>query len=1303
MSEGNSEASQERVGRRIGIVTTWNQRCGLATYAEYTAAALRSSSNVIILAESTSDRIRGSDESFVKRCWRRPRNGEPRETYAELEREVISSAVEVLHLNFHSGFYEADTLLPVIERLRARGIVVILQPHTLFTIDDDVRKLISAVNGVIVHSPESALEAVALGGAADSVFTVDHGIVAMPSMTVDDARRVRQELEIPPGRNLITTVGFIHPHKGMEGVLEALLHLKNKGVEAHGLIMGELGPNDPNAAEYLEALKRVAREHGLEDQLTIMTGFVGNDTLMRVLSSSDLVMLNYRSQHYESSGIASLAVASGAVVACSLAPAFQRFGGAVWHMTAGYPPGLSAELLLTNQRLRNAIRDNARRLANEWSWPNQAQRFAQIYDRLFAHSRPVRTNTKENANTTDNKNTSRLTKENQLMVTQSNQGTRKFRILMQNRANALTHPGGDTVVMLKLKTGLEQCGAEVTLDLDASVDPRGFDLVHMFNFALPQLLRPLAERCVNAGVPYVVTTLYEDVPRFHNQSHAMGGLLVEYVNRGQNAGWWEQAVSRASTAPNSERFENRWVAERAAALFTNGSAESKSLRRDYGELPNIVEVRLGHEVGARCGPEMFQSQYGVSDFIFCVGRIETRKNQLMLLKAMEQSEIPVVLASGSVCYQPDYLQAVRSFKRKGQTIILDRVSSEMLSSAYAACRVHALVSWYELPGLVTLEAASHGRNVVATRAGTIPDYMGNECYYARPDDEDSIRNAVIAGYYSPVRPSMVDLASSFTWERMTRESFQAYERIIGRSARASSDRSTATVVTAGTGAYDMISGVSELQDLIDKGELAAKSLDFEAAHHWLGEAEQTDSANWRVLKARGAVFLAEGKVSIARGYFDRALKSAPNEPKVLSGCGMCCVMEHRPEEAWCFFNKALSVDPMHTVAAHHIFECAKELGRYAEAAAVLRQYTVRKPAEIGMKVKLAECLEQSGSLDEARATCSEILAAEPENTAAAAILGRLRRTAEAPAPAASTPQPPVSEPGGLSDLAARVSAWRISSASGTSASQAPAPASATPQAGAPVAPTSAAAPPAPMQSGNPTVERFLGEAEEAKRARKLDDAHKRCNDSLGFSGISPGQRYHALSLKAELHVLEGQLKEAEQIYDQVLASEPSYPRALCGKGALAAEANRWPEARSFFERALRSDPEYDIALSGLGVECVKDGKLDEAFEFFSRALKRNPENNRAILGMLQVGYPTRRFADIEQAIRNYLDFHPVNIDMQYSLAGVLFAQQKVDEARQEVEKILIFDPNNARARELQERIRDVAVQPGMSGEGMSFR
>ncbi len=357
---------------------------------------------------------------------------------------------------------------------------------------------------------------------------------------------------------------------------------------------------------------------------------------------------------------------------------------------------------------------------------------------------------------------------------------------MQNRSTAFSHRGGDTVLMERLKEGLESRGVEVKFDTEMRENPADYDLVHLFNFALPELLKAQASVAARACTPFVVSTLYEDAPTFHNESIEWGRLLIEYVRRGQDRVWFEQAAASVRST-SSPRFQNDWIANNAAALFSNGKRESDTLLRDYGMGCRTREIHLGHELPSGGDPDLFVRKYGVKNFVFCVGRFETRKNQLMLLKALEDSELPVVLAGGGFSYQPDYEWAVKNFKRKGLTVILDQVSSEMLASAYRACRVHALPSWYELPGLVTLEAAHCAKNVVATMNGTTWDYMGELAFYCSPSCWRSVSNAVMAAWHSPVKPGIAEWVGQYTWEKTALNYERLYEKMISEFSASSEE------------------------------------------------------------------------------------------------------------------------------------------------------------------------------------------------------------------------------------------------------------------------------------------------------------------------------------------------------------------------------------------------------------------------------------------------------------------------------------------------------------------------------------
>lgn len=353
------------------------------------------------------------------------------------------------------------------------------------------------------------------------------------------------------------------------------------------------------------------------------------------------------------------------------------------------------------------------------------------------------------------------------------------------RENAFIERGGDTVVMERLHEWLNRFGHTAVIDIESKEDPRRFDLVHLFNFATPKATEPLARACVEAKTPFVVTTMYEDWPMFFNQMVIKDMILRTYVKYDQTPEAWEKLSEFTKRVFPSHIQDNTYTAHYASALIPTGYHEAVSLRRDYPHT-NLIEIyHCGTEVSpCSDGGEAFRKTYGVEDFILCVGRLEKRKNQLSLLKALEDSPLTVVFAMGGFTFETEYEAGCRAFKRKGRTMFVGKIPPELLASAYEAARVHVLPSWYELPGLVSIEAAARGTNIVVSDYGTIRDYVGDDAFYASPADIDDIARVVERAWQAPKNPALSERVKKFTWENATRRNIEIYEMALASNYKA---------------------------------------------------------------------------------------------------------------------------------------------------------------------------------------------------------------------------------------------------------------------------------------------------------------------------------------------------------------------------------------------------------------------------------------------------------------------------------------------------------------------------------------
>ncbi|MBN1130986.1 MAG: glycosyltransferase [Chitinispirillaceae bacterium] len=357
---------------------------------------------------------------------------------------------------------------------------------------------------------------------------------------------------------------------------------------------------------------------------------------------------------------------------------------------------------------------------------------------------------------------------------------RPLRVLFQNRGNAFDKPGGDTVVMARLKGYLEQQGVCVDFSANPDIDLHGaYDLVHLFNSTLPATTDLFAINAVRNNKPFVMTTLQENFPLYYHKAVTAFSWFRTYVTGDAEVRGFLPLLQEALVSVQPiPLITSPFAGNAACALFACGESEAAFLRSTFPSSP-IDVVPFGSSVKNIDVPgSLFEQAFGVKNFVFCVGRVEMRKNQLMLLHALEESDLPVVFADGGFAYNPEYASLCKIFKRKGRIVFTGRLSDELLVSAYRSCRLHCLPSWYELPGLVSLEASRYGCATVASSWGGLPDYLGSVCEYCAPDDPASIRAAVLNAFESGPRKEAAERARLFTWERFGELTLRGYDRVL---------------------------------------------------------------------------------------------------------------------------------------------------------------------------------------------------------------------------------------------------------------------------------------------------------------------------------------------------------------------------------------------------------------------------------------------------------------------------------------------------------------------------------------------
>jgi glycosyltransferase involved in cell wall biosynthesis len=239
---------------------------------------------------------------------------------------------------------------------------------------------------------------------------------------------------------------------------------------------------------------------------------------------------------------------------------------------------------------------------------------------------------------------------------------------------------------------------------------------------------------------------------------------------------------RIRMAKHPRRQRRRWAEVEtriramamADVIVTNSQAETRLLEADAGgPLPEVRVAHNGVDPSFFTGSaELGRSLLGQGPFVLCVGRIEPRKNQLTLAKAMRLVPRRLVLLGTVLPGNEPYLRACR--QALPSLVHLSHVG-DRLPHVYAAADVHVLPSWYETTGLTTLEALAAGTPCVAGRGPCVDYYFADATgvWLHRPGDQRGLRARVLDALEAP-RGQGRELAARYTWERTAKELLDAY-------------------------------------------------------------------------------------------------------------------------------------------------------------------------------------------------------------------------------------------------------------------------------------------------------------------------------------------------------------------------------------------------------------------------------------------------------------------------------------------------------------------------------------------------
>lgn len=358
-----------------------------------------------------------------------------------------------------------------------------------------------------------------------------------------------------------------------------------------------------------------------------------------------------------------------------------------------------------------------------------------------------------------------------------------MRVAFISRATLYTSPGGDTKQLEETAAGLRAMGVTVDVYLtNQAIDYSRYDLLHFFNSIRPA---DIIHHVKKSGKPYVVSTIFVEYGTVKEEGRQG---IVATIKKMLPESTFEYIKTIARAIKNGEKIVSKeylfwgheksilYVAKHAKMLLPNSKSE-------YNRFVNKYKVNTPYHVvpngiNTQCTQKKYPENSDYKNAILCMGRIESRKNQLKLIRALNNTRYELYIHGKPSPNNMPYFEQCKA-EAAPNIHIGGHLDEEMLYTAYANARVHVLPSYFETTGLSSLEAAVMGCNIVVTDKGDTRDYFADDAWYCDPDSVESIKQAVDAAYNTPYNEAFRQrILSEYTWKRAAEETYKAYADVL---------------------------------------------------------------------------------------------------------------------------------------------------------------------------------------------------------------------------------------------------------------------------------------------------------------------------------------------------------------------------------------------------------------------------------------------------------------------------------------------------------------------------------------------
>jgi glycosyltransferase involved in cell wall biosynthesis len=351
---------------RLGWLSTWNSRCGIAAYAQSLATNI-DPHRISVFATKGVELLQ-PDETFVRRCWVQGW-ADPLD---ELFQEICAANVDAVVIQFNFGFFSLQAFARLIDRLCEAGIAIFMILHSTMDVlrPDitarlvDVKPALAKIRRLLVHSVHDLNRLKAIGLVRNAALFP----MGLPKPFEGDRTAVRRSLGLD-NQTIIASFGYLLPHKGLQELINAFALLRAQVPNAHLLMLNALYPVPDSERERLACLKEIYRL-GIQDSVTLISDFLSESDAVARLAAADIIVYPYQITQESASAAVKMGLGSLTPVAVTPLPIFSDVAAVSYHLPGTGPADIAEGLtaFLANTGCITSLLDRQKAWAQAHSW-----------------------------------------------------------------------------------------------------------------------------------------------------------------------------------------------------------------------------------------------------------------------------------------------------------------------------------------------------------------------------------------------------------------------------------------------------------------------------------------------------------------------------------------------------------------------------------------------------------------------------------------------------------------------------------------------------------------------------------------------------------------------------------------------------------------------------------------------------------------------------------------------------------------------------------------------------------------------